>query len=71
VAEFTGDVGNDIDTGPVWGLTVNVQPTNILGFEVGYDGSRNGIADDALPDGSLTRYGASGLVTLARLSSRW
>jgi hypothetical protein len=65
VAEFTGDVGDDIDTGPAWGLTVNVQPTNILGFEIGYDGSRNGIANDLLPDGSLTRHGASGMVKLA------
>lgn len=65
VADFTGDVGEDIDSGPAWGLTVNVQPTNILGFEIGYDGSRNVIADDVLPDGSLLRHGASGLVKLA------
>jgi hypothetical protein len=65
VSDYTGEVGDDIDTGPAWGLTVNVQPTNILGFELGYSGSRNTVASDLLPDAALTRNGATGLIKLA------
>src|SRR6187401_1803721 len=60
VSEYTGDVGDGVDTGPAWGLTVNVQPMRMLGFELGYEGSHNGVASDLLPDASLTRNGASG-----------
>lgn len=65
VSDYTGDVGTDVDTGPAWGLTVNIQPLHVLGFEIGYDGSRNGISNDLLPDAVLTRNGATGLVKLA------
>jgi hypothetical protein len=65
VSDYTGEVGDDIDTGPAWGLTVNVQPTNILGFELGYTGSRNTVESDLLPDAALTRNGATGLIKLA------
>jgi hypothetical protein len=65
VSDYTGDVGADVDTGPAWGLTVNIQPMRMLGFELGYDGSRNGISNDLLPDATLTRNGASGLVKLS------
>lgn len=65
VSDFTGDVGRDVKAGPSWGLTVNLQPTHILGFELGYDGSRNTIDNGVLPDASLTRNGATGLVKLA------
>ena len=65
VSDFTGDVGRDVNAGPSWGLTVNLQPTNILGFELGYDGSRNTIDNGVLPDASLTRNGATGLIKIA------
>src|SRR3954451_22815156 len=65
VSDYTGSVGNNIDTGPSWGLTVNVQPLKILGFELGYDGSRNIVSNDLVPDATLTRHGATGLVKLA------
>jgi hypothetical protein len=65
VSDYTGSVGDNIDTGPSWGLTVNVQPLKILGFELGYDGSRNIVSNDLLPDATLTRHGATGLVKLA------
>jgi Outer membrane protein beta-barrel domain len=65
VSDYTGEVGDDLDTGPAWGLTVNVQPTNVLGFELGYSGSRNTVANDLLPDAALTRNGATGLIKLA------
>ncbi|HVG60688.1 MAG TPA: outer membrane beta-barrel protein [Hyalangium sp.] len=65
VSDYTGEVGEDVDTGPAWGLTVNIQPLRIIGFELGYDGSRNGISNDLLPDATLTRNGATGLVKIA------
>jgi hypothetical protein len=65
VSDYTGSVGNDVNAGPSWGLTLNLQPTHILGFELGYDGSRNTISNGVLPDASLTRHGATGLVKLA------
>jgi hypothetical protein len=65
VSDFTGDAGGDINAGPSWGLTVNMQPTHILGFELGYDGSRNTVDNLVLPDASLTRNGATGLIKLA------
>ena len=43
VGGYTGDLEDVTATGPAWGLTLNVQPTNFLGFELGYDGSRNGV----------------------------
>src|SRR3954447_23897593 len=65
VSDYTGPVGDDIDTGPAWGLTVNVQPTHILGFELGYNGSTNTVDNGLLPDARLTRNGATGLIKLA------
>ncbi|WP_224360327.1 outer membrane beta-barrel protein [Hyalangium versicolor] len=65
VSDYTGDVGENINTGPAWGLTVNLQPLNILGFELGYNGSRNTVDNVLLPDATLTRNGATGLIKLA------
>ncbi|MDY7229382.1 outer membrane beta-barrel protein [Hyalangium rubrum] len=65
VSDYTGDLGDDVSTGPAWGLAVNVQPTRILGFELGYDGSKNDVNNDLLPDASFTRHGGTGLVKLA------
>lgn len=64
VSDYTGDVGSDVESGPAWGLTVNVQPMRMIGFELGYEGSKNDIETGPL-DASLTRHGASGLVKLA------
>jgi hypothetical protein len=66
ISGYTGDLGGLTGTGPAWGLTVNVQPTNILGFELAYDGSRNDVTDARLADDpSLYRHGASGLLKIA------
>jgi hypothetical protein len=65
VSDYTGDIGRDVQSGPAWGLTVNVQPTRIFGFELGYEGSKNDIDNELLPDASLTRHGGSGLVKIA------
>lgn len=65
VSDYTGDIGEDVQAGPAWGLTVNVQPMRIVGFELGYEGSRNDVTPDLLPDASFTRHGISGLLKLA------
>lgn len=61
---YTGDFGENVDVGPSWGLTLNVQPLRSLGFELGYEGARNTL-DTELLNVSLTRHGASGLVKLS------
>jgi hypothetical protein len=65
VSDYTGDLGSDVQAGPAWGLTVNVQPMRLLGFELGYEGSKNDVTPDLLPDASFTRHGISGLVKVA------
>ncbi|AGC46431.1 hypothetical protein MYSTI_05144 [Myxococcus stipitatus DSM 14675] len=67
LGDYTGDLGDLTDTGPAWGLTLNVQPTTFLGFEVGYEGSRNGLDDiRLLGDGpAIVRQGGSALVKLS------
>ncbi|WP_426753105.1 hypothetical protein [Myxococcus sp. Y35] len=66
VGDYTGDLGDLTSTGPAWGVTLNVQPTTFLGFELGYEGSRNGITDSRLLDTpSLVRQGGSALVKVS------
>jgi hypothetical protein len=65
VVNFTGELSDHFEAGPGWGVLVNVQPLNILGFEVGYDGSRNHISNERIAQSpALTRHGASGLIKL-------
>ncbi|PTL76193.1 acyloxyacyl hydrolase [Vitiosangium sp. GDMCC 1.1324] len=68
IGGYTGDLGGLSATGPTWGATLNLQPYTMLGFEVGYDGSKNDVTDarfraDATP--SLIRHGATTLVKLS------
>jgi hypothetical protein len=66
VGDFTGDLTEVTNAGATWGLTVNVQPWNVLGYEVTYDGSRNIIDDSDLADeAALTRHGLAGMLKLA------
>ncbi|MFL5357228.1 hypothetical protein [Archangium sp.] len=68
IGGYTGDLGGLSATGPTWGVTLNVQPSNVLGFEVGYDGSKNDVTDDrfrAADAPSFIRHGASSLVKLS------
>lgn len=58
---YTGDLGDNVNVGPTWGLTLDIQPLRFVGFELGYEGSRN-TAKTELLDISLTRHGGSGLV---------
>jgi opacity protein-like surface antigen len=65
VGNFTGELASVTQTGPTWGLTVNVQPWNILGYEITYDGSRNLVEDARLVNQpAVTRYGLAGMLKL-------
>ncbi|MCY1021909.1 outer membrane beta-barrel protein [Pyxidicoccus sp. MSG2] len=66
VGDYTGDLGELTSTGPAWGLTLNVQPTTFLGFELGYEGSQNNVSDLRLLDEpSLVRQGGSALLKVS------
>ncbi len=66
VGDYTGGLGDITSTGPAWGVTVNVQPTTFLGFELGYEGSQNGVDDlRLLEDPSLVRQGGSALLKVS------
>jgi hypothetical protein len=68
IGGYTGDLGGLTATGPTWGVTLNLQPYKMLGFEVGYDGSKNDVTDDrfrAAEAPSFIRHGASSLVKVS------
>jgi opacity protein-like surface antigen len=66
VGDYTGGLGDITSTGPAWGVTVNVQPTTFLGFELGYEGSQNGVDDlRLLENPSLVRQGGSALLKVS------
>lgn len=66
VGNYTGGLGDFTSTGPAWGVTLNVQPTTFLGFELGYEGSQNGVDDVRLLESpSLVRQGGSALLKVS------
>lgn len=66
VGDYTGGLGDLTSTGPAWGVTLNVQPTTFIGFELGYEGSQNGVDDVRLLDEpSVVRQGGSALLKLS------
>jgi opacity protein-like surface antigen len=67
IADYTGDLGDLTSTGPLWGLTLGIQPTTFLGFELGYEGSLNNVGDSVLGSDSpsLLRNGGTALVKLS------
>lgn len=66
VGGYTGELGALSTAGPTWGVNVNVQPWNVLGYEISYDGSRNLVTDDRLANSpALTRHGVTALLRLA------
>ncbi|GHG85668.1 hypothetical protein [Comamonas sp. JC664] len=66
LGDYTGNLGDLTRTGPAWGVTLNVQPTTFLGFEVGYEGSRNGLTDSRLLENpALVRQGGSALLKVS------
>jgi hypothetical protein len=66
LSSFTGGLNDVTASGPTYGLTVNLQPLGMLGFEVGYEGSKNDLTDNRLSSqGRITRHGASALVKVS------
>lgn len=68
IGGYTGELGGLSATGPTWGVTLNLQPYEALGFEVGYDGSKNDVTDNrfrAAEAPSFMRHGATTLVKLS------
>ncbi|KFA94671.1 acyloxyacyl hydrolase [Archangium violaceum] len=68
IGGYTGDLGELSATGPSWGATLNLQPFSMLGFEVGYEGSKNDVTDDrfrASEAPSFIRHGATTLVKVS------
>lgn len=60
VGSYTGDLSPITDAGPTWGVLLNLQPTRMLGLEVAYDGSRNGV-EGIVGDTALLRNGGSAM----------
>ncbi len=52
IGGLTGALSDVTGTGPVYGVTLNLQPSNVVGFELAYDGGRFGIDDARIADGS-------------------
>jgi len=63
LGDYTGNLGNVSDIGPTWGLSVDLQPLNIIGVEIAYDASRNHLT--GLGNTAALRNGASAMVKLA------
>jgi hypothetical protein len=65
VGGFLGGVGELTGVGPVWGVQVEVDPANIMGLELAYEGSRTPITDERVADGeAIWRNGLSGAAKL-------
>jgi hypothetical protein len=68
IGGYTGDLGGLSATGPTWGATLNLQPYKVLGFEVGYEGSKNDVTDErfrASEAPSFLRHGVNSLVKVS------
>jgi opacity protein-like surface antigen len=64
VQSWAGEVGSVLNAGPSWGVSVGSQLWNLVGVEVGYQGSRNAFSDEVAGSGSgaaLFRHGADAL----------
>lgn len=68
VGGYTGDLGELSATGPTWGVTLNLQPYKMLGFEVGYDGSKNDVTDDRFRAAEAPSFIRHGATTLLKVS---
>ncbi len=65
---YTGGLAEFTSPGPSWGVTLNFQPYNFLGVELGYEGSRQAVDDNRFLDGAepaLVRHGGSSLIKLS------
>ncbi|MHB8877301.1 MAG: hypothetical protein ACYC8T_26685 [Myxococcaceae bacterium] len=64
LGDYTGPLGRYTGRGPVWGLTVSVQRSKLVGVELAYEGSRNDLGPVVTPQASLLRNGGSALVKI-------
>jgi opacity protein-like surface antigen len=64
VGNYTGGLGDFVNAGPTWGVSLNLQPLSFLGFEVGYEGAYNG-TDSGLLKISAMRHGGAALAKLS------
>ncbi|MGQ0507735.1 MAG: hypothetical protein ACT4TC_20730 [Myxococcaceae bacterium] len=62
VGTFTGGLKSAAQAGPAYGVVLNMQPWQIIGFELGYDGSRHVAAAEA--GAGLYRNGGTALIKL-------
>jgi hypothetical protein len=68
IGGYTGELGGLSATGPTWGVTLNLQPYSMLGFEVGYDGSKNDVTDNRFSSADNPSFIRHGGTTLLKLS---
>jgi hypothetical protein len=68
IGGYTGDLGELSATGPTWGATLSLQPNKVLGFEVGYDGSKNDVTDDRFRAAEAPSFIRHGATTLLKIS---
>lgn len=68
VGDYVGALGEFSSPGPTWGATLNFQPYDFLGVELGYEGSRQVVDDNRFLETSapsLMRHGGSSLIKLS------
>ena len=59
VEGYSGSLAPRINAGPSWGVNVDLQPTRVLGLELGYSGATNKITDPAATGARIIRNGAN------------
>ena len=65
VANYLGDLDSHSRAGPAWGVAVSADQYNLVGLELGYEGSRNPIEQGLAGDNAAVwRHGVSGLAKL-------
>ncbi|MCY1079708.1 hypothetical protein [Archangium lansingense] len=68
IGGYTGDLGELSATGPTWGATLSLQPNKVLGFEMGYEGSKNDVTDDRFRAAEAPSFIRHGATTLLKIS---
>jgi hypothetical protein len=63
IQNWAGNIGRITNTGPQWGVSVDMQVFNLLGLEAGYNGQRNAITEGlgALPSSAIFRHALDAL----------
>jgi opacity protein-like surface antigen len=65
VGGLTGELSDTTQSGPTYGVALSLQPWNVVGLELAYDGSRLGINDARVAsDSALVMNGGTAMVKL-------